>query len=573
MAHYSTGIDQPPITSQAYHQHLATNGFHPLVATTMTALGIAGVGNLYMDSNLKREATRWYLKAIRMANAAISSPEEVRNDTTLVAVNLLSMFEATFNDKSLAGWSNHVDGASLLVKMRGMGQFSTPAGRRMYLHTIGLLTMNCMGQGIPMPDYVRDLNSELTQYLNVEDPRNAFFFLHIKTADLRAQILSQKRINLEEIIESAMELDRIALSIFDGTDDNWWYNIVPCSIDMIGVFGDSYHVYPTHATAQTWNWVRYNRIYFHDIIRNSILAGFATTPPILVGSKYVELLGKCTQALHQIQSDILASMPQFLHDTPKEVPTKGVGCSGQPPNHTNNTGSSQGSIDHECVANPLYTPPTTSGSHVQPPAPGTPSGPRKAFFQNFRGDSTLLSDVFTHHGSARDRLPIVRISGGYSTLWALYVAGSMPTASPSSQDFVLQCFSRIEREFGINQAKVLANALVVKRQMINGGETALCICPQYLPPDGGPYVPFQGIDNKVGISNPQNLLDPPYQSGFFSVYPCSLLYNVSNQTCQVIETPERSTSAYEVSMEGDPNALYNFMDQQFDVLTTFEPDT
>jgi hypothetical protein len=77
----------------------------------------------------------------------------------------------------------------------------------------------------------------------------------------------------------------------------------------------------------------------------------------------------------------------------------------------------------------------------------------------------------------------------------------------------------------------------------------------------------------VGIPNPQDLFDPPYRSGFFSVHSCSLLYNVSNQTRQVIETPERSTSAYEVSMEGDPNALYNFMDQQFDVLPTFESDT
>ncbi|KAH7092405.1 hypothetical protein FB567DRAFT_237164 [Paraphoma chrysanthemicola] len=530
LTHYSSGIDQPPFTSQAYHHHLATNGFHPLVATTMTALGIAGVGNLYMDSNLKREATRWYLKAIRMANAAISSPEQVKEDSTLVAVNLLSMFEATFNDKSLVGWSNHVDGASLLVKMRGMNQFSTAAGRRMYLHTIGLLTMNCMGQGIPMPEYVRQLNSELTQYLNIDDPRNAFFFLHIKTADLRAQILNHTAIDLESIIESALELDRIALSIFEGKDDDWHYDIVPC--DTAGVFGDSYHVYPTHATAQTWNWVRYNRIYFHDIIRNSILAGFATSPPILVGSKYVELLGHSTQTLLQIQSDILASMPQFLHDTPKEVPMKVATSDSRRPRIASNMGTSQGNVDYECVVNPLFTPPTTPGSRAHSPIVGTPSGPRKAFFQNFRNDSMPLSNVFKDNGSVHDRLPIVRISGGYSTLWALYVAGSMPTASPSSQDYVLQCFGRIEREFGINQAKVLANALTMKRGMINGGETTFGICPQYLPPDGEPYIPPQGSDRKT--------YDP-------------------------VPSPPHAASAYEISMEGDPNALYNFLDPQFDV--------
>jgi hypothetical protein len=95
MSYHALGLDQPLITSEAYHQHLATDGFHPVVATTMAALGIAGVANLHLDPSLKRVATNWYLKAIKMVNAAISSPEEVRNDSTLVAVNLLSMFEAT----------------------------------------------------------------------------------------------------------------------------------------------------------------------------------------------------------------------------------------------------------------------------------------------------------------------------------------------------------------------------------------------------------------------------------------------------------------------------------------------
>jgi hypothetical protein len=73
MANYAVGIDQPSFASTEYNQHLSTDGFHPLVATTMTALGLAGVANVYMDPELKREATRWYLKSIKMANAAIAS--------------------------------------------------------------------------------------------------------------------------------------------------------------------------------------------------------------------------------------------------------------------------------------------------------------------------------------------------------------------------------------------------------------------------------------------------------------------------------------------------------------------
>jgi hypothetical protein len=262
MSYYCTGIDQPSIQSVEYQQHLSTHGFHPLVSTAMTALGIAGVANLYMDSRLKSEATRWYLEAIKMANAAISSPEDVKADSTLTAVNLLSMFEATFNETSLAGWSNHVDGAASLVRVRGMDQFSTPAGQRMYLHTVGLLTMNCMGKGIPLPQYVHDLNSEVMKHLDTDDPRNRFFFLHIKTIDLRARILNQSAFSLTDIIESALELDKIAVNIFKDQGSDWEYDVVPCQKREC-IFENFYHVYPTSTAAQTWNWVRYNRIYFH----------------------------------------------------------------------------------------------------------------------------------------------------------------------------------------------------------------------------------------------------------------------------------------------------------------------
>jgi hypothetical protein len=55
----------------------------------------------------------------------------------------------------------------------------------------------------------------------------------------------------------------------------------------------------------------------------------------------------------------------------------------------------------------------------------------------------------------------------------------------------------VEREFGINQARVLANALQYKRDLARKGAIAFGICPQYLPVDEGPYVPRQDSDSKV----------------------------------------------------------------------------
>lgn len=495
MSNYAMGIDQPPVHSKAYHKHLSTDGFHPLVATSMTALGIAGVANLYKDSGLRRQATRWYLDAIRMANLAISCPKEVKADTTLIAVNLLGMFEATFNENSLNGWSNHVDGAASLVKIRGMDQFSTPAGQRMYLHVIGLLTMNCMGKGMALPQYVRDMNEEIMKFLDVNDPRNAFFFLHIKTIDLRACIFNQKKLNLTDIIQCALDLDKIAISIFKDTGPDWDYKEVPCSIQK-GVYGNFYHIYSSHASAQTRLWTMYNRIYFHDIIRNSILAGFATVPPTIVGSLYHDQLSESTRLLTKLQSNIMASMPQFLHDVPMDVP-----CPANDSNASRLSDLSTAKMEASTEeTSSLSDPPNTSLTDHALVSSSLQSG-SKSLHQNFRGDSASLVKKLVGNGSIKDRIPIVRISGGHSIVWALYVAGSMPTASRASQNFVFKCLNRIGQEFGINQAKVLANILKAKVRLHSSQATAFEVCPQYLPSAGGPYVSRYSTLHPQSMSN------------------------------------------------------------------------
>lgn len=472
MANHAVGLDQPSTSSQAYNKHLSTNGFHPMVSATMTAIGIAGIANIYMDSELRREATQWYLRAIRMANEAISSPRDVRKDTTLVAINLLTMFEATFNQDDFEGWSNHVDGAALLVKARGRDQIYTAAGRRMYLHTVGLMTINCMGKGVRIPNYIDKINEEITEHLDMDDPRTAFFFLHLKSANLRAHILNSKTPDLKDIIDQALELDAMAAPIFqNAASPDWRYETVPCFDKIPGVFGHYYHVYPTHSTAQTWNWVRYTRIYLHDIIRNCILAGFAMSPPTLVEPKYATLLGSSTQMLQQLQGDIIASMPQFLHDTPMTPPV--------PTDHKfTNT-----------VPFELPTPPTTPDN--------SPSRDQMHFFTNFQRENIDLPGELLNRDTATERLPLVRVSGGYSSVWALFVAGAMPTASAASQDYVLHCLDRVERDFGIKQASVFAKALRYKRQLVNSGEMPLSLCPRYLPPDPDEVTPHRDSDGRV----------------------------------------------------------------------------
>ncbi|KAF2875972.1 hypothetical protein BDV95DRAFT_287157 [Massariosphaeria phaeospora] len=474
MKNYALGLDQPPLQSEFYHLHFHTNGFHPIIATSMTALGLAGVANIYLDPEFKREATRWYLRAIQMTNKALASPTEFQSDNTLLATMLLSVFEATNNDKSLAGWSSHVEGSASLLRMRGNSQFSTPMGRIAYLQTVSLLSMNCVARGEPLPDYVHTLNKEIAKHENVDDPGVRFYHFNVLIVDFRAQVLGQKTMDLPHIIDRALEIDKSARTVFSEVGEGWTFDEVRCEHGTPGVFADYYHIYAHLTAAQTWNWVRYNRIYLYDIIRNCLLLGFSMTPPALSGARYVRLLEESTATLHKMQADILASIPQYLHDTPKAVP----------PGSTTYHMTLDGAYDPSGPSTPDYT---HTQTHLTSPPPQRPTSAseKKSFWSNFR--SYQYFKPFTTPCLPRDRLPIIRTTGGFSFLWALYVAGATPIASPKSQEFVLRSFDRCGIEFGVNQSKVMARALRLRMEMDEKDDAELQLVRMYLPM-AGPHV-------------------------------------------------------------------------------------
>lgn len=481
MMNYASGVDLPPLSSAAYNQHLSTFGFHPIVATAMTALGLAGTANLFMDNGLKREATTWYLNALKMTNKALTKPSEAKADHTLLATMLLSVFESTHNEFTFQGWLQHVQGSASLIRMRGLSQFQTPAGRRMYMQTVGLLAMKCMGMGIALPRFVHEMNKEVEKWEDGHDPGSRFFHVHIKVIDFRADILNHKLTDLRKIVDLALEIDKEAMEMFDAVDSDWDYVVETCGRGTPGVFGTEFHIYPHLAAAQTWNWLRYIRIYVHDILRNALIAGFSSTPPLFVGRKYMELLNDSTETLYKMQSDIFASMPQYLHDTPKVPPTWSDSTHMWRPQSTPTSEgySSPGTVDIS-VKSPTYTlspspfpsPTGTAMGAVKWGAttPVASSGSPKTFISNFlQHQRASTIPEFRTPSIPNEQLPIVRVSGGYSSLWALYIAGSTPIASSESQAFVLSSLERVASEFGINQARVFASALRTKIELERTG--------------------------------------------------------------------------------------------------------
>jgi hypothetical protein len=99
----------------------------------MKAVGLAGFAHASRSSSLMRNARYQYVKALQAVNAALKSPEHVKKDSTLTSIMVLSIFEnlTGYNQKSLKAWSEHVNGAASLLKIRGIEQINTIVGRRL----------------------------------------------------------------------------------------------------------------------------------------------------------------------------------------------------------------------------------------------------------------------------------------------------------------------------------------------------------------------------------------------------------------------------------------------------------
>lgn len=118
----------------------------PIMACAMGAMA-----NRENDSRGKEAARRYYVEAITATNAALRHPRKVREDNTIVAVALLSVFEvrilAELSDNliltgvqrimwekctSFTSWGHHVRGASQILQFRGRSQIRTKTGALLF---------------------------------------------------------------------------------------------------------------------------------------------------------------------------------------------------------------------------------------------------------------------------------------------------------------------------------------------------------------------------------------------------------------------------------------------------------
>ena len=453
--HYLVGIQAP---SRGVLDNLLllyqTGSIDENLLTAVKAISYASYAHHMQSPELKDVSRYQYTKSVKMTNKALQSNFDAAKDSTLMSVMILGMYEIITGrtQRSLEAWMEHVRGSAALIRMRGEEQLKTPQGRRLFIQaSIGILS-SCVQLNVAVPRQVEELIRKIPQYLDTDDEFvHISFGIHLTLIEInqyRAAVVKGKLADPHEILAKALELDAKLEHFLVNPPRELQYHTFEATSSNDVAWRGKYHVYFDILAANLWNSVRVFRILLHERIRDTLLPGLTSNPPIFTKSEHTLQLQRSMDTCYELQAAILYSVPQHLgyvsNTSIRDLSSPAIWTEGVLDRST------KGSFG--CAASTELGRLGLSSAAIECSPPSDITG--------FSPQETSLASRFD-----LVQVPDVRASGGYNLMWPLWLAGSMDLVTEEVQRYVIKCMDRIGSEMGIRQAHMLAKVIEEKTDM------------------------------------------------------------------------------------------------------------
>jgi hypothetical protein len=414
------------------------SSFDETLTTAVRAISLASYAHLHRSGELDDTSRFHYTRAIGMTNAALRSPTDATKDSTLLAILILGMYEVLTgtSQKSVKAWMEHVRGSAALLKLRGYEQLETPLGRRLFVQAnTGILTTS-LQLNVPIPKSIMEMVRTLPDRIPVDDDfsREAFH-IHLVMLEInqfRAAVERGKIRDLYAQLTAALRLDQRLVAIYKLPTPEWQYHTVSLATsDNSFAYKGRYHVYGDLLTANMWNAVRVHRGLLHERIRELLLAGFTSRPPIFTQPEHTKQLQSSMDVCYAMQAEILASVPQHLGYVGHPMTWKHSRY-----NSSRNTSESSSESDADSLKS-------------------VPLGSKSPTLQAMADEAAVNTNV----AAQANRIVNGPASGGLNLMWPLFFAGCMDIATAEVQAYTVRSLRVIGEQMGIRQALLLARVV------------------------------------------------------------------------------------------------------------------
>ena len=315
LSNFVLGADGP---TEGHLEHILQVNYEvdEYLLASMKAVGFAGLSGSFHDPALLVNARKHYVTAVRRTNVALRSPNQIKRDSTLLTVLVLSLFErvAGGDSESLIDYEHHVKGAAAILKIRGREQLNSPGGRRMFIQVTSNLLSYCMLQEMHIPVPILELREEPLIRADVAKLESMQVLdMAITSVEFIASVKDGTITDPSYIVARALEIDKDFEMIFSKAPMSWRYETMyDANADPRAVFAGCYHEYDSVWTGRMWNVFRVVRLSLHTYIRDTLLK---RTSPGLLGSVnlgYSRQLRESRDVMRLMQADLLASVPEFM---------------------------------------------------------------------------------------------------------------------------------------------------------------------------------------------------------------------------------------------------------------------
>ncbi|KAH8650974.1 hypothetical protein BGZ60DRAFT_421182 [Tricladium varicosporioides] len=298
---YVVGKSQPLDFLQPYYDK------YPSAANSLLesidAVSLACLNFQKRTVSVDREARQHYISALRLTRSALDDPNDARNDSTILSVMLLDMYEKIVNSGLDHGeaWATHINAALALVKLRGNNQFQDIAGLRILFRLSINAEINCSIGERPIPSQLRDLRRTLAVYIpkpiNPKWRQNELMQEYI---ELR-QRMKDDTISDLEVVRIIRDIDAKLLASTEDFGPHWHQKTVYVQHKSRHHFEAYHYAYETEESARMWNLVRLERILLNEAIWSHSQA--------LSGRER----DMTCQIINNMAREICTTVPQFIY--------------------------------------------------------------------------------------------------------------------------------------------------------------------------------------------------------------------------------------------------------------------
>lgn len=285
------------------------------IIVNVKAVSLAMAACKLKDPRILCIARQLYGSALSDLNEALRDPCTASQDSTLVSVLLLGLFEALACQLTGASnnWAQHTSGALALLRLRGGSQLSSELGRRLFDQICAISTFDAMVRKVHVSQDLLKLVST-AKMMHYGSPKTSFVKLIGEitespcvlwdcTMDPLAKVtkalwLDQKVSQFIETLPLDFEYQRLQKNTHNTSESGW------------EVHGYTIHQYRHHHAARMWNACRVLRIRINVVIHRT-----SAQLPSSAISKPEEWKTDLRRAMINITdaaNDVCASVPQIL---------------------------------------------------------------------------------------------------------------------------------------------------------------------------------------------------------------------------------------------------------------------